>query len=250
MVTGWLRGARKSTPSPGLDGEPGVMTLGEHLIELRDRLIHTAIAVVITCAICGVFIERIMGILTGMAGDTRLLALAPTEMFITYFKVAVFSGIALAMPVIIYELLAFLAPALTKKEKKYIFLAIPFVMIAFVCGLIFGYYIVIPSALRFLLHFGESYADIRPSMGEYFSFITTFLLAVGLVFETPIVIFFLAKLNIVSVKRLTKMRKFVVLGVFVVAAIITPTPDPFNQIIVAVPMYLLFEIGILLARLA
>lgn len=251
MLTGRIRAGRRRPANEGEEPQQGTMTLAEHLEELRNRVVKTAIAVIVATVVSFVFIDRIMSVLVGMAGPGhKLIALKPTEMFVTYMKVGFFSGIAISMPFIIFQILAFLAPALTKKEKRYIFYSIPFVIASFGAGLLFGYYIVLPSALRFLLNFGSAYAEIQPSMGEYLSFVTTFLLAVGLVFETPIVIFFLVKIGIVSVQRLTKYRKYALLLAFVISAIITPTPDPINQLIVAVPMYLLYELGILLARLA
>jgi sec-independent protein translocase protein TatC len=146
--------------------------------------------------------------------------------------------------------LAFLAPGLRPVEKRYIYFALPFMTISFLAGVTFGYVIVMPRALDFLLNFGAQNVEIRPAIGELISFITTFLFWIGVTFETPIIIFFLSKLGIVNYKKLAKVRKYAFLVIVVIAAIITPTPDPINMLIVAIPMYTLYELGLLLARFA
>lgn len=227
------------------------MTLGEHIGELRKRLFKVVIAVAATTLLTFLFIQQIMAGLLELAGPNHLpLALRPTEMFVTYMQVAFICGLALALPFVLYQLLAFLAPGLRPVEKRYIFLAVPFMTIAFICGVAFGYLIVIPRALNFLLGFGSDLADVRPSVEYLIGFISKFLFALGAVFETPLLIFFLTKIGIVSRERLAKYRKYAFLVICVIAAIITPTPDPVNMMIVAIPMYFLYEFGLILARFA
>lgn len=233
-----------------LPEEPGVMTLSDHINELRKRLVRAVIALGLGVVIVFIFIERIMFALVSLAGQYTPQALKPTEMFVTYMKVAFICGLALALPFILYELLAFLAPGLRPVERKYIFFAVPFVTIAFAIGIVFGYMLVVPRALDFLLGFGSTMVEVRPSIEYLVGFVTTFLFWIGITFETPILIFFVTKIGIVSRERLAKFRRYAFLVILVIAAIITPTPDPVNMMIVAVPMYLLYELGLVLARFA
>jgi sec-independent protein translocase protein TatC len=154
------------------------------------------------------------------------------------------------MPVIVYELVRFLAPGLTRKERRYLFRALPFVSVMFVAGVAFAFFVIVPRALSFLSHFGASVFEAQFRAEEVISFYMTLLLWVGVVFELPVVIFILAKLGVVTAKRLASLRKFAILIIAVAAAIITPTPDPFNMFMVAAPMYFLYELGVLLARFA
>lgn len=219
----------------------------EHLRELRDRLIKSAIAVVLTTSLSFLFVQQEIDILVALAQGHDIIALKPTEAFVAYLKVAFYTGIAMAMPILVYQLFRFLAPGLTKGERRWIMLSLPAITIFFVGGLVFCYYLVLPSALEFLLDFGS--IKVTPTISEFLSFVTTFLLAVGLSFQTPIVVFLLSKLGIATPKRLSRFRRWAYVLAFVVAAIITPTPDPVNQTIVAVPIILLYELGIIFARL-
>ncbi len=226
------------------------MTILEHLQELRTRLIVTGIAVAIGMAVAAVFLTwPVIRLLTEPTGLT-LVALRPTETFVTYFKVALVTGAALAMPVIVWQALLFVVPALHSQERRYVLLAVPFITVAFVVGLAFGFLVVIPSTVRFLTGFGGDVIGQFWSIEEYLTFVTTLLFWIGLSFETPIVMFFLAKVGIVNPRSLGRFRRYAIVGAFLIAAIITPTPDPFNQALVAIPMYLLYELGVLMARFA
>jgi sec-independent protein translocase protein TatC len=156
------------------------------------------------------------------------------------------------MPMIIYQVMAFVMPALHPHEKKYLYMAIPGVTISFVLGVIFGYFLLLPFAINFLATFGvaESGVDVKWAFGEYIGTVATLLFWMGLAFETPLIMFFLTKLRVLNVERLQGFRKYALILAFVVGAIITPTPDPLNQTIVSVPLYLLFELGILFSKLA
>lgn len=226
------------------------MTLQEHLEELRQRLIYSLLAVAVGFVLGLALAFPTLRLITRMSGLERLQAISPTESFITYTKVALYLGIGFAMPVIVYQLVRFLAPGLTRKERRYLFRALPFVSFMFVSGVAFAFFVLVPRALTFLSHFGSSVFEAQFRAEEVISFYLTLLLWVGVVFELPVVIFILAKLNIVSAKRLASLRKFAILLIAIAAAIITPTPDPFNMFLVAAPMYLLYELGVLLARFA
>jgi sec-independent protein translocase protein TatC len=232
------------------DGSRDVeLPLVEHLRELRSRLIKAVLALVLTTAISLTFASQEVDLLVSLARPHQLQALKVTETFTSYIKVAFITGIAMAMPLLVYQLFRFLAPGLTKTEKRWILISLPAVTLFFVAGVVFCYFLVLPSALDFLLGFGSSQIEARPTISEFLSFVTTFLLAVGIAFETPVIVFLLSKLGIATPKRLSRFRRWAYVLAFVIAAIITPTPDPFNQTIVAVPMILLYELGILFARI-
>jgi len=177
-----------------------------------------------------------------------LQIISPTEGFTTYMRVALFSGIALAMPVILYEIYAYIDPALRPGERRFILLMGPFVLGLFIGGMAFCYFLLLPQAINFLFNFGSEVFEASPRASDYISFVTTFILGVGLVAEMPVIIFALTRIGIVSRSWLAKRRGYVLILCFFVGAVITPTPDPFNQTLVSVPMYLLFEVGLLLSR--
>lgn len=226
-------------------------TLLEHLLELRNRLVISAIALAAATAVCFVFYERWMEIALWPVQGHRLQAITPTELIFTYFEVALVVGLIVAMPVIAYQVWSFVAPGLTRKERKYALAIVPGATLSFAAGVAFAYFALMPAALGFLLGFGTNAAvDVVPTIESYISFLTHLLIAAGAIFELPLAIFFLAKLHLVNAKMLSGTRRYVIVGAFVVAAIVTPTPDPFNQALVAIPIMVLFEVGVLLSRFA
>jgi len=226
------------------------MTIFEHLAELRKRIVISSGAVILGMALAAFFFTwPFINLLTGPA-SVKLVTLAPTEAFTVYMKVALTLGAALAMHIIVWQALLFVMPALHKHEQRFLLFAVPGVTIAFCIGLLFGFFVVIPAAVRFLAGFGGDQIQTNWSFDEYVSFVSSFLFWVGVTFETPIVIFSLAKLGVVNVAQLGKYRRYALVGAFVIGALITPTPDPFNQTIVSVPIYLLYELGVLMARFA
>jgi len=238
------------------------LSLIQHLGELRDRLVFAAIALVITTSIAFFFAIPIIRILLVPVDcqfiptyscshtSTTLVSFSPTENFTTYFRVALFTGIALAMPVILYEIYAYIDPALLPNERRFIrFMGLP-VILLFVLGMAFCYFILLPNAIKFLVHFGEEVIKNQLRAADYLSFVTTFILGMGIVFEVPVIIYALVRVHVVTREWLSRQRRYVFLLVFIIGAFITPTPDPFNQTLVALPMYLLWELGLLLARFA
>ncbi len=225
------------------------LSLVQHLAELRDRMMVAAITVAITTAIAFVFTTDIIRILILPAGVDRLTSLSPTENFATYMRVALFSGIALSMPVILYEIFAYIDPALHPNERRFVLTLGPFILALFVAGMLFCYFLVLPNAIRFLISFASDVFENQLRASEYLAFVTTFILGMGLVFEMPVLIYALVRVGVVQRSWLAKRRRYVFLLSFVLAAFITPTPDPFNQSLVALPMYLLFELGLILSRI-
>lgn len=222
----------------------------EHLEELRDRLIKSAIALTVTTLLSFVFAKQFLQLLIAPMGDTPPVSSTPTTNIVVFTKVALISGVALAMPVLVYQLIGFIAPGLTRREKRYLYLILPGATLSFVAGIAFAYFVMLPMAIPFLKGFLGDIVQPNWFVDKYISFITSLLFWVGLSFETPLLIFFLAKLGIVTPAALSRNRKYAVLVIAVLSAVITPTPDPFNMILVMAPLILLYEIGILLARLA
>ena len=226
------------------------LTVREHLEDLRKRLMRVAIFVVAGTAVSFIFAEDIIDTLKSVSDDVTLQAIDPTETIVTYFKLAFTCGLAIAIPAIIFEAVMYVRPALTSREKTYFYTLLPCVVLAFAGGVVFAYFVLLPPAIDFLFNFGSDVAAVEWRISRYITLITRLLFAIGLCFELPIVIFFLAKIGIVSVQKLKRFRRWAIVLAFVASAFITPTPDPVNQCIVAVPLIILYELGILLAWIA
>jgi sec-independent protein translocase protein TatC len=235
------------------------MTMMEHLDELRQRLIASAIAFILGLIFTTVPLppawERnltwtVVDLLIAIVGKDRVQAIEPGEVFFTYFSVAMMLAFVIAMPVLIYEVMAFVVPALYPHERKYLFMAVPGALLSFSIGVLFGYFVVVPAALAFLINFGGETIEQKWRFAAFVDAVSTLLFWMGMSFQMPLAIFFLCKLRVLNVDRLRSFRKYALIGAFLIGALITPTPDPFNQTLVSLPLYLLFEIGLLLARLA
>ena len=183
--------------------------------------------------------------------STRLQILSPAAGFISYIKIALMAGLILSSPWVFYHIWMFVAAGLYSHEKKYVHTAVPFSATLFVTGALFFLFVVAPLTLGFLVKFNEGVLDARSNFtfADYISFITMLMLVFGAAFQTPVAIFFLNKTGLVSIQALRKSRKFVVLIIFIIAAMATP-PDPISQVTLAIPLYLLFEMGILLSMFA
>lgn len=226
-----------------------------HLAELRRRLIICVCAWVPGFVLCYSYAERLFQFVarpvrTALPAGSSLVFINATEPFFTYLKIAAFAALLMALPVILWQLWQFVAPGLYGHEKRF---ALPFVLASFACfatGTWFGFMYVFPLVFRFLVQFGTDSGNIEAmlSMGAYLSLSTKLLMAFGLIFELPIVIFFLARMGIVDHRWLARNRKLALLLAFVVGAVLTP-PDVISQLSVAGPFVVLYEIGIVVARL-
>ncbi len=232
------------------------LTFIGHLGELRHRLLKCVILLVITVGISffltepyifPILISPVKDLLS--AEEINLVFTQMTEMIGTYMKVSLAAGIILAMPYLVYQLLMFVSPALTRREKKRIYLLLPWITLMFIAGVAFAYFILIPPATSFLLTFGSSIATPMIKIGNYISIVTRLLVASGAIFETPVIILFLARLGIVKAKMLASKRRHAIVVAFILAALITPTIDPINQGLVALPLIVLYEMSIWLAKL-
>ena len=238
------------------------MPLMEHLRELRKRLMWAVGSVFLGMLVGLGFSKAVINGLIGMCtACPEMVVSQPLEGFTTYFRVALMLGICIATPMLVYQLVAFVMPALMPSERKWLYIFLPGAFVLFVFGLLFGYYIVFPRTINFLIKFldGSATAQItggdirivpRPQLSLYIAFFTNLLMIIGLTFETPLIVLLLAKLRLVTTKTLGKYRRHAVLVMALAAAILTPTPDPFTMLMVLVPMYLLYELGIVLARFA
>ncbi len=229
------------------------MSFLEHLEELRRRLIVCLVAVGVGTVASFFFSDRLMEWLLRLAQHVPGLAfqaLEVPEKFVASMRLALTAGIALAMPVIVYELWRFLSPGLYPNERRYIRIGLPLVTFFFVAGVAFSYFVALPAALRFLLGYGSTQVRVQPQLQPYLSFVSNLLFWTGVCFEMPVFLFFLSKIGIVDWRRLSRWRKYAFLVICVLAAAITPTPDPVNMMLVALPLYALYECGIVLARFA
>jgi len=223
-----------------------------HLEELRKRLLTCFIAVGTGFVISYGFKEKLFSILSQplintMGAGEKLVFTGLPEAFFTYLKVAFLSGFMLAVPVLLYQFWIFVAPGLYDKERRFLIPIIFLSSLFFIGGALFGYFIVFPFGFKFFLGFASETIKPLPSMREYLSFASKLLIAFGLIFELPLIITFLARLGIVSVEFLKKNRKYALILFFAGAAILTP-PDVVTQIMMALPLMILYEISILGAR--
>ncbi len=224
------------------------LTLGQHLNELRRRLTIAALAFVVGTGLVFAITPRLFDLLLIPVGDIDLIFIDLTEMLATYFKVALLGGFTLGLPVMLYQLIMFIAPGLTPREKRYLYWLLPSSALLFVGGAMFSYFVFLPAALKFLLHFGEEIATPQIRIGNYVAVVTRLMVGTGAIFETPLVMLFLAKMGIAGYRTLARGRRLAVVFAFVMGAIITPTMDPVNQTFIAVPVIILYELGIWLAR--
>jgi len=231
------------------------MPLTSHLEELRRKLIIAGVSWLVAFLACYAFAEPLFDLIaspvrSALPEGTSLVFITATEPFFTYLKFGALAGLLVSMPVIFWQIWSFVAPGLYQHEKRYI---VPFVLASTLCfatGAFFGYQYVFPMAFKVLIEFGTGSGELNAmlSMGSYLSLSSKLLLAFGLVFELPVVIFFLARMGIVDHKMLARNRKFALLAAFLTGAMLTP-PDVFSQTALAVPFIVLYEIGIIVARI-
>src|SRR5580698_9480948 len=241
------------------DGEKEPMTtMGflDHLEELRKRIVYSIVAVAVGFGVCWWKVEWLYGFMQKPIVDVlrkhglpeKLVFLNPTDPFNLYLKVAGLAGLFLTSPFVLYQVWMFISPGLYRNEKRYV---VPFMVSTialFVAGGYFGYKIVYPRALEFLIHFGRQFTPMI-TIGEYTSLFLSIILGMGLIFEMPILVFFLALMGILSAGFMWKNFNYAILLIFIVAAIVTPTPDPWSMCVFAAPMLGLYGISIGIAWL-
>lgn len=226
------------------------MTLQEHLEEFRDRIIRIFIALVPAFIIGWIFHDNILADIRDKSQAIEGLQIIDAVGGLTIsFQISLYIAIAICVPVIFYQFIAFLMPGMTRKEKRFLFSSLPFVTILFITGALFGYFVAAPRALDFLSGWNNEFLKWEITAQNAVTFFLRLVIGIGLGFQLPIVVFVLTKLGIVSVKKLREWRKYAYLILLVLAAIITPTPDPINMGTVAIPLILLYELGIIVSAI-
>jgi sec-independent protein translocase protein TatC len=226
--------------------QTGLMSLIDHLQELRQRLIKIIISVAIAASGSYFFAADLVGLITKPVGT--LYYMHPAEAFFTYMKVAFFVGFLLTLPITIYQAWAFALPALKTDEKKAVAFLVPASVLLFAMGLTFSYFLALPAGITFMLGFSNDNLQPLFSIGDYVSFVISFLLPFGFVFELPLIILVAAKFGLVGSAFLCAKRKSVFVLAFVLGAVLSPTPDVFSQTLVAVPLIILYELSYLIVR--
>ncbi len=231
------------------------LPLTAHLEELRKRLVRVLIVVGLGFGICYTFKDWSFQVITKplvevLPKDTALVYTGLPEAFFIHMKIAFFVSLFLTSPFTLYQIWKFISPGLYAKEKKYV---VPFVLsstLLFVGGVLFGYFIALPPAFKFFVSFTTDALKPMVSFREYLGLTLKFLLAFGLSFEMPVFMFFLTKLGIVNATMLSRQRRYAILIIFIAAAILTPSPDILSQILMAVPLMLLYEVSIVVSKIA
>lgn len=235
----------------GENHEEKEMTFIEHLEELRWRIIYSLIGLIIGTILAWIFIDFLVeDVLLRPAKENgvSLQNLKPFGQIFLYFQIALIAGLIISIPNVFYQLWKFIAPALRKNERKYILAIVIFSTLCFLAGVAFAYFVMLPLALSFAVQFGTQTIKNEFAVDEYMSIIISVMLAAGLVFELPMLSFFLSKLGILKPSFMRKYRKHSIVIIMIAAAILTPGTDPVSQVILAVPLVLLYEISILVSK--
>lgn len=224
------------------------LTMIEHLEELRKRIIIIALAVLVSSIISYIYIDKIMEILLIPAKGMDFVYLTPSELFLTYIRIAISTGVVISAPIILYQIWVFVKPGLKKKEKLYLSFTLIMAIFFFILGATFAYFVIIPLTIEFFTKMSRD--EISPffSIQSYISFCSSILFTFGLTFQLPLLTILLTQLNLVTPKLLKKARKYLVLLIFIVAAVLTP-PDVISQVLMALPLWLLLELSITLSLL-
>ncbi|MEW5875648.1 MAG: twin-arginine translocase subunit TatC [Candidatus Zixiibacteriota bacterium] len=227
--------------------DPREMSFWDHVEELRKRLIRSLAAILIISIVSYVYSDWLIELMTRHIETVYFMG--PTEAFAVKIKVSLFAGLILAIPVVLYQLWQFVVPGLYAHEVKLVIPVVIFASLFFVGGAAFCYFLVLPVGMEFLLGFGTEKMKPLISVGQYISFVGWMTVAFGVVFQMPIVFFFLGRMGIVSSATLRRGRRYAVISILIVAAAVTPSPDVFSQLMLAGPLYVLYEASVILVRL-
>ena len=223
-------------------------TLLGHINELRQRIFKAFAAVIVTTALSFIFAQSIIDYLAKpLGGRGVLVSIEITENVAIFMKVALLGGVILGMPFIVYQVMRFLLPGLTKREKLWLLFGVPLASILFIAGVAFTWFVMIPAAVPFLTNFLNIQTQVRPL--NYFSFITNLMFWIGLCFELPLLVMFLAKLNFITARQLANGWRYAIVAMAMLAAAVTPTVDPINMGLVMLPLMGLYVISIILAKI-
>lgn len=233
------------------ESNSGEMSFLEHLEEFRWRILYLIIGVFLGAIVSWIFIDFLIDqilLLPARKADINLQNLRPFGQLFLYFQVAVIGGLILSVPNVFYQIWKFIAPALKENEKKYVSAIVFFSSICFLSGIVFAYFVMLPLTLTFAGQFGTTTIENNFAIDEYFSIIISVMLAAGVIFELPMLSFFLSKIGILTPKFMRKFRRHSIVGILIVAAILTPGTDPLAQVLLAIPLVLLYEISIFVSK--
>jgi len=224
-----------------------------HLKELRDRLVVCIIGLGVAFIVTYYFKEQVFQFLMRpyiqvMPAKSSFIFVGITEAFVTYFKISIVAALFLAAPLILYQLWMFVAPGLYERERKYVYPFIIFGSLCFLSGALFCYYVIMPYLYRFFVSYSSDFITPMPDLKNYMSLTLKMLVIFGVLFELPLLAFYLSKAGIITARLLSSKRRYAILGIFIVAAIITP-PDVVSQLLVALPLWGLYEVSIVIARI-
>ena len=248
------------TPKPPKAGKPAKaaevpadktanMDLMQHITELRKRLFIALAAMVFMTVAALYFGTGLIDVLAKpIGGVDKLVSIEVTENVGVFMRVSLLAGFIASLPMTLYQLIAFLMPGLMPKERRGLLMAIPFATLLFVAGVAFAYYIMLPAALPFLISFVG--VKTTPRLSNYFKFVTNLMFWIGLAFETPLVVYVLARLRVVTARQLIKQWRIAIVVIAIIAAVATPTPDPVNMGLLMLPLFLLYWLSVLLAAIA
>lgn len=227
-------------------------TIIEHLEALRKSLIISVLAIIIAAFVCFAYNEQILNfIITPLKSlNEKLIVTGVTEAFFVKLKLAFFAGFCVAFPVVVLSIWSFIKPALYPSERKYVYILFPITLLLFCGGVVFAYFGILPLVLNFFIYIAGANLDTMFKVDQYVSFVMAFTIPFGLVFELPVIVFFLAKMGMVTSEAMARNRKYAILVIFILAAALTPGPDPISQMMMGIPVYFLYEISVLVARLA
>ncbi len=224
------------------------LTLVEHLAELRKRIIYSSLLLILAVGFCYSFAAKIIKDLIDIARDVEFVFIAPAELLLSYIRISVIGGLIISAPFLIFQIWLFVIPGLKRKEKRLILFSLLLGSIFFIAGVAFAYFVVIPTLIVFFMGFQMDAIKPMISFNNYLGFVLSTIFTFGAIFELPILMILLTRLGILKVAFLKQNRKFIILIIFILAAILTP-PDVISQTILAGPMILLAEIGIFLSSL-
>lgn len=232
--------------------EEGSLSLTEHLEELRSRLFYSIMAWVVASVACYAYVPTFMDFTRDrfLGKSVMLIFTKPTEAFIAYLKVAMVAGIFLASPVLLYHIIMFVAPGLKPSEKRWVARLVPVSIVLFLAGCIFAFFVVLPVTMQFFLSFQTDALNPMFQVGEFLGFTTGLLLLCGASFQLPLVLFFAALAGLINSAQMREGRRYAIFLCALVAAVATPTPDAFTMCVVALPLWILFEISVIVIRLS
>ncbi len=233
-----------------MSNDERAMGLFEHVRELRERLFRAIIATILAMIVASIFSDTIIAWIVRPLEGSSIIVLSPTEAPVIYFKVSLAIGFVIALPYILYQVYGFIKPGLYPNERKVVLVGIPAVFVFFLLGAVFTLQVLIPLSLPILMGFLGDVVQPTYSLESYLSFVTTLITWMGLLFQTPLVVFVIARIGFVTPKQLSRARRGVWFGAALFAAIVTPTHDPITMLLATGPFLMLYEVGIILARVA